>query len=319
VGLTFSIYTEQQGGATLWMETHNVEMDAEGHYSVLLGSQQSEGMPIELFATGDPRWLGVKVELPGEVEQARVLLVSVPYALKASDADTLGGKPASAYALAPTDAAAGTGTTAASATGAATSSNATPTGKKPGSAGPQTMNFIPMYTDSSGDTGNSVMQQSGTSIGVGTVPGVTFDVNGGVRGTGLATAGRGVSTDAINTGSLFLGGSNAMALVGTGTAAFASGALFTQATFSAGGAVRMTVNGSNGFVGIGTATPGQMLDVAGGVRGTGLASRTVIGPGDPPDAGCPIFCVTGIMNKAKCTSNETTTHTRNQLRARSSS
>ncbi len=36
------------------------------------------------------------------VEQPRVLLVAVPYALKASDSDTLGGKPASAYALANT-------------------------------------------------------------------------------------------------------------------------------------------------------------------------------------------------------------------------
>ena len=38
--------------------------------------------------------------MPGAAEQPRVLLVAVPYALKASDSDTLGGKPASAYALA---------------------------------------------------------------------------------------------------------------------------------------------------------------------------------------------------------------------------
>ena len=37
---------------------------------------------------------------PGEVEQPRGLLVSIPYALKASDAETLGGRPASAYPLA---------------------------------------------------------------------------------------------------------------------------------------------------------------------------------------------------------------------------
>ncbi len=34
---------------------------------------------------------------PGPPEQPRVLLVAVPYALKAVDADTLGGKPASAF------------------------------------------------------------------------------------------------------------------------------------------------------------------------------------------------------------------------------
>jgi hypothetical protein len=42
-----------------------------------------------LFATGESRWLGVQVQVPGEIEQPRVLLVSVPYALKAADAETL--------------------------------------------------------------------------------------------------------------------------------------------------------------------------------------------------------------------------------------
>jgi len=37
---------------------------------------------------------------PGEAEQPRVLMASVPYALKSVDAETLGGKPASAYLLA---------------------------------------------------------------------------------------------------------------------------------------------------------------------------------------------------------------------------
>src|SRR3990170_1578308 len=36
-------------------------------------------------------------------EQPRILLVSVPYALKAADAETLGGKPASAFVLARSD------------------------------------------------------------------------------------------------------------------------------------------------------------------------------------------------------------------------
>ncbi|MBI3406411.1 MAG: hypothetical protein HY046_13235, partial [Acidobacteria bacterium] len=38
-------------------------------------------------------------QVPDEPEQPRVLLVSVPYALKASDADTLGGRPATEYLL----------------------------------------------------------------------------------------------------------------------------------------------------------------------------------------------------------------------------
>jgi hypothetical protein len=43
------------------------------------------------------------VNQPGLEEQPRVLLVSVPYAMKAGDAETLGGKPLSAFVLAPSE------------------------------------------------------------------------------------------------------------------------------------------------------------------------------------------------------------------------
>ena len=99
VGVTFSIYSASTGGERLWQETQNVQPDQQGHYEAMLGAA-SEGMPMDLFASGEPRWLGVQVQAPGEEEQARVLLVSVPYALKAADAETLGGLPASAFARA---------------------------------------------------------------------------------------------------------------------------------------------------------------------------------------------------------------------------
>ncbi len=100
VGLTFALYKEQHGGSPLWLEVHNAQLDEQGRYNVLLGSTKSEGLPLELFSTGEARWLGVQLNLPGEEEQPRVLLVSVPYALKAADAETLGGKPPSAFLLA---------------------------------------------------------------------------------------------------------------------------------------------------------------------------------------------------------------------------
>src|ERR1017187_2154560 len=100
VGATFAIYGQQEGGTPLWTEDRNVELDANGNYTVLLGSTSNEGVPLELFTAGEARWLQVKFYVPGEVDLPRVLLVSVPYALKAGDADTLGGKPASAYQLA---------------------------------------------------------------------------------------------------------------------------------------------------------------------------------------------------------------------------
>jgi hypothetical protein len=93
--VTFAIYTEQEGGAALWIETQNVLADASGHYSVVLGAATVGGFPADVFGTGQTRWLGVAVAR--QVEMPRVLLASVPYALKAGDAETLGGLPASAY------------------------------------------------------------------------------------------------------------------------------------------------------------------------------------------------------------------------------
>src|SRR6266403_6263469 len=69
VGVTFAIYKEQEGGAALWVETQNVELDEQGHYTVLLGSTKSEGLSLELFTAGEPRWVGVQGNLAKEVAQ----------------------------------------------------------------------------------------------------------------------------------------------------------------------------------------------------------------------------------------------------------
>ena len=95
VGVIFALYKDQTGGAPLWQEVQNVAVDASGHYNSLLGARSATGIPLELFSNGEARWLGVQAE--GQPEQPRVLLVSVPYALKASDSETLGGLPASAF------------------------------------------------------------------------------------------------------------------------------------------------------------------------------------------------------------------------------
>jgi hypothetical protein len=96
-GVTFSLYKDSEGGAPLWMETQNIQPDSHGHFSAKLGSASGQGVPADLFASGEARWLGVQVQ--GQAEQPRVLLLSVPYALKAADAETLGGMPASAFVL----------------------------------------------------------------------------------------------------------------------------------------------------------------------------------------------------------------------------
>jgi len=99
LAIRFVVYGDETGGTPLWQEIQNVRIDAQGHYEVNLGMTASEGIPVELFGSGEQRWLGVQV-LPGEEEEPRILLASVPYALKAGDAQTLGGLPASAFARA---------------------------------------------------------------------------------------------------------------------------------------------------------------------------------------------------------------------------
>src|SRR5580692_12150920 len=98
VGITFALYSEKTGGSPLWLETQNATADGTGHYTVLLGSTKPEGLPAELFTSEQARWVGVQVS--GQPEQPRVLLVSAPYALKAGDAETIGGLPPSAFVLA---------------------------------------------------------------------------------------------------------------------------------------------------------------------------------------------------------------------------
>jgi hypothetical protein len=188
-GITFAIYSEETGGSPLWLESQNVQADGKGNYTAQLGVTKSEGLPLDLFTSGEARWLGVRVN--GGEEQPRVLLLSVPYALKAADAQTLAGLPASAFMLAGTVAAGNSSSTATSPAQAATAAV----------SGTGTTDFLPLWTNSTGGLGNSVLFQSGTGttakIGVNTTtPGTTLDVNGAetVRGTlnlpasGTATA-----------------------------------------------------------------------------------------------------------------------------------
>jgi hypothetical protein len=110
---------------------------------------------------------------PGEEEQPRVLLVSVPYALEAADAQMLGGLPASAFMkAAPTAAVLGTpGSNAAptaaaplafAGTGAiaeASSGSSTPQGAVTTSGG--TFNTIPKFSSSTSIVNSQITDQNG--------------------------------------------------------------------------------------------------------------------------------------------------------------
>ncbi len=98
LAVRFVIYSDSTGGTPLWQEVQNTPVDSQGHYEVLLGSTAPNGMPMDIFTSGEPRWLGAQVIRAGSEEEPRVLMVSVPYALESADAQTLGGLPASAFA-----------------------------------------------------------------------------------------------------------------------------------------------------------------------------------------------------------------------------
>jgi hypothetical protein len=99
VVVTFAIYADRDGGVPLWSETQALELDAAGQYSTLIGQTHVDGLPVKLFSGNEARWLGVAVD--GGAEEPRSFLASVPYSLKAADAETVGGLPPSAFILNP--------------------------------------------------------------------------------------------------------------------------------------------------------------------------------------------------------------------------
>jgi len=204
VNITFSLYAGQRGGKPLWTETQNVQLDSSGHYSVQLGITKTNGVPATLFTTGEARWLGV--EIAQQPEQARVLLLSVPYALKAGDAATLGGLPASAFVLAAPQ----NGVAPAYTAEAANGQSVSPVTATDVTTSGGTVNYLPLW-DTTSDIVSSVLFQSGTGatarIGINTAtPVSTLDIKGGstVRGilslpvTGNATATAGKNSQLLS-------------------------------------------------------------------------------------------------------------------------
>jgi len=98
VGVTFALYKDAQGGAPLWLETQNVYPDKTGHYTVMLGSTTSTGLPGDIFVAGEARWLGIQAQ--GQPEQPRVVLANLTRLTVIADSATRmygGPNPAFSY------------------------------------------------------------------------------------------------------------------------------------------------------------------------------------------------------------------------------
>jgi hypothetical protein len=204
VNLTFSLYAAQQGGEPLWTETqNNVQLDPTGHYSVQLGITKANGVPTALFTTGEARWLGVRIA--EQAEQPRVLLLSVPYALKAGDAATIGGLPPSAFVLATPQ----SGSASTYSSEAVTGQSALPPAATDVTTTGGTVNFLPLFNGSSTILDSVVFQSAASPFKIGintTTPATTLDVKGagtirgtlGLPATGAATATKGADSQPLN-------------------------------------------------------------------------------------------------------------------------
>jgi len=178
VEATFRVYAAQRGGEPLWQETQLIQVEPDGKFSVLLGIATQGGLPQSLFSAGVGQWLAVSIERAEE--QPRVQLAAAAYAMKAADAETLAGVPATSFVTQSQLAAAAAALTAQAAQRILPET--TPSGS--GAA-----NYLAYWTGAA-TLGDSAIYQAGTAaaplLGIGTAsPVTTLDVKGAatVRGT----------------------------------------------------------------------------------------------------------------------------------------
>jgi hypothetical protein len=283
-GVTFAIYKDQTEGAALWLETQNVQADTKGNYTVQLGATKPDGLPLDLFSSGEARWLGVTIN--GGTEQPRVLLLSVPYALKALDAETLGGRPASSFMIAPTAASSASSASHPAAGVPPPAEQANEIVCASGTA--CKTNFFPLFSSNGGSAKvtDSIVTQSGTTVSVsgsatvtstaiasailGTSTGTSGTSNGveGVTSSGTASGVAGINNNGEGTGVYGAGGT------GNGTGVYGTGSTGVYGT----GGTGVYGNGGVGVYGTGgTGGTGLFGTGATGVYGFGSSGYGIYG------------------------------------------
>jgi hypothetical protein len=277
VGITFSLYKEAQGGAALWVETQNVTLDKTGHYTALLGSTTSQGLPAALFASGEARWLSVQAQ--GEAEQPRTVLMSVPYALKALDAETIGGKPLSALQLAAPNG----GSNSSNSNNAPIANTITCSTSSACKSG-----HIPVFASNGGaaKVKDSIIQENGSTLSVAGSASLTGSISASTSSSSSAAV---VGNDNTSGGSAAVAGTstNGTGVVATGiTGLLGTGAGEDGVGVSASGNLGVYANGiAAGVYGVSTTSTGVIgtstnyIGVYGSGGSTGVTGVSSSGPG----------------------------------------
>jgi hypothetical protein len=252
--LTFGLYTDQQGGTPIWTEQQLVTLDKGGRYSVILGNT-GDGLPADAFAAGIPKWFGVQVE--GNHEQPRFMLLSVPYALKAGDADTIAGKPVSEFVLSahlPDT----------------VKSTLKEEGYVPKASNPtvSTVGRLAKFVDTTNGTGDSIVTESGGKIGINMAsPAFPFHVSAASSYQALRLDDTHIVGSSFTLGPTGFAGEHPFSLLATGPGA-STGAGYLTVYDEFIGAYRLVIDPS-GNVGMGTVNPARAkLETQGAVGNT---------------------------------------------------
>ncbi|ABF41742.1 hypothetical protein Acid345_2741 [Candidatus Koribacter versatilis Ellin345] len=278
VGVTFTLHKSEEDDVALWTETQNVQLDRTNKYDVLLGATKAEGIPMELFISGEAQWLGIRAE--GQAEQTRVYLVSVPYALRAAEADSLAGHPPSEFV---------TNEKLASVVKQEVQEQASSTGAERTATGAIANALAGTPTNFSGSTTDQVVgvTQSGTGSGVSSNATTGYALYGRSAGTAVygnstatATAGYGVYGTSSSPLGYGIFGSNSAT---TGTAVGIRGTSTSNAGIAVYGTANTATGTATGVKGI-TQSPdgygvfGQNTSPTGtgvGVRGTSASTTGI--------------------------------------------
>jgi len=257
VSTIFALYEEAAGGVPLWVDIQALQVDPTGGYLALLGA--GTALPVSLFASNQALWLGVQPEGHGELPRTRFF--SVPYALKAGDADTLGGRSVSEFVLF-SEFEDGEGSVGAAAADAAA------TGLRDGFAG------LTTTSDDARITGDAHIDGS-AGIGISSGTGANLEVSGGENKLGIFRV-----TQRATGGAAY--GLDIGLSPGTGDPVFSKIVNDSVAEV-------MRFQRSTGYVGIGTTTPDGELDLEGTtttayIKGTAQAAISLVDMEGPTNA-----------------------------------